>query len=104
MVSLKFVGYRYLRESTDPVGGRSAKFQPASTGIHWKMMAKVDPIVKKQMKTVMESAGSKSRFHPSYSLSMPMRNGLHFVRSANLSKKKPIDSLMKLYAAIIKIE
>jgi hypothetical protein len=36
--------------------------------------------------------------------SMPMRNGRHRVRSAKRNRKKPIDSLMKLYAAMIKIE
>lgn len=34
---------------------------------------------------------------------MPMRKGRHFVRSARRSRKKPIESLMKLYAKMIKI-
>lgn len=37
------------------------------------------------------------------SLSIPMRKGRHFVRSARRSKKKPIDNLMKLYAKMINI-
>jgi hypothetical protein len=35
---------------------------------------------------------------------MPMRKGRHLVRSARRSRKRPIDSLMKLYAAMMKIE
>jgi hypothetical protein len=38
--------------ATNPVGGRKLKFQPACTGIHWKMIAKVDPIVNVVIKTV----------------------------------------------------
>lgn len=33
---------------------------------------------------------------------MPMRKGLHFVRSASRNKKNPIDNLMKLYEKMIK--
>ena len=39
-----------------------------------------------------------------YLLNMPIRNGRHLVRSASRSKKRPIDSLMKLYPAIMRIE
>lgn len=34
---------------------------------------------------------------------MPIRKGLHLVRSASRSKKNPMDNLMKLYEKMIKI-
>jgi hypothetical protein len=70
------------------------------------MMANVEPMVKTPMKTNYMSATCLS-LHTSYFTNlpnMPMRNGRHLVRSASRNKKKPMESLIKLYAAMMKIE
>jgi hypothetical protein len=95
--------YVYMR--THPVGGRKLKSHPACTGMHWNIIAKVDPTVNMAIKTIqigkrwLDLTGIRDHL-----LNMPMRKGLHLVRSASRSRKNPIDSLMKLYAVIMQIE
>lgn len=68
------------------------------------MIANVDPMVNMAMNTKSCLALTWLVRHKGDSPNMPMRNGLHFVRSAKRSRKNPIESLMKLYAKMIEIE
>lgn len=66
-------------------------------------MANVEPIVKHPIKTSAKSSVLWLEFAFSCVPSMQMRKVFHFVRSARRSKKKPTDSLIKLYAKMIRI-
>jgi len=68
------------------------------------MMAKVEPIVNSTRKTRQMSAPLQVLYRCPHVPRIPIKIGLYFVLCASRKRKKPIDSLMKLYAKMTKIE